>query len=141
MAQASEGQTHDNSTVSEPLFHYSLGECAVQDKALLSKFREKYTEWFSWYNRDPYHNISAQIQEMMCNDAVYRAMNEARFFASERKPTAAINGMLGNFLDQGFVASQILAICKITDKSPRDPRKAVISLHRFIDARIQLRNA
>lgn len=41
--------------------------------------------------------------------------------------------MLGEFLDRGYVSTQILDICKITDKSSADPKKGVISLRRMLD--------
>lgn len=70
---------------------------------------------------------------MMWNDAAYRAMNEMRRFASEQNPSAALNGMLGEFLDRGYISTQVLDICKITDRSPPDAKKAVISLRRLVN--------
>ncbi len=69
----------------------------------------------------------------MWNDAAYRSLNEARRFASKENPTAAVNGMFGEFIDRGYVSTQVLDICKITDRSNTDPKKGVISLPRLLD--------
>jgi hypothetical protein len=69
----------------------------------------------------------------MWNDAAYRSLNEARRFASDEDPSASRNGMLGEFLDRGYLSTQVLDICKITDNSPLSGPKAVISLRRLID--------
>ena len=69
----------------------------------------------------------------MWNDVTYRSVNEARRFTSEENPTAASNGMFGEFIDRGYVSTQVLDICKITERSNNDPNKGVISLPRLLD--------
>ena len=44
-----------------------------------------------------------------------------------------MNGMFGELIDRGYVSTQVLDICKITDRSNSDPKKAVISLPRLLD--------
>jgi len=114
-------------------YKYDADQCSVDDKALLIEFREKRSEWIDWLERDVHHNIWGQIHSIMWNDPAYRSLNEARRFASANKPTAAINGMLGEFIDRGYVSTQILDICKVTDRSNDDPKKGVISLRRLLD--------
>lgn len=70
---------------------------------------------------------------MLWNDVAYRSFNEARRFASKINPKSAIAPILAEFLDIGYVATQVLAIGKITENSPTDPNKSVISLKRVLD--------
>jgi hypothetical protein len=104
-------------------YAYDVDQCSVQDKARLTAFREKRSEWIDWIERDAYHSIWSQIHSIMWNDAVYRCSNEARRFASEENPTASLNGAFGEFIDRGYVATQVLDICKITDRSNDNPAK------------------
>lgn len=114
-------------------YEFEIDQCDVVNKFLLQTFRTKYSEWIEWYADDPHHSICDQISSMMWNDAAYRSLNEARRFASEQNPSASRNGMLGEFLDRGYVSTQILDLYKITEKSPLSGPKAVISLRRLID--------
>jgi hypothetical protein len=114
-------------------YAYDVDQCSVQDKARLTAFREKRSEWIGWLERDAYHSIWSQIHLIMWNDAVYRSLNEARRFASEESPTASLNGMFGEFLDRGYVSTQVLDICKITDRSNGNPEKGVVSLWRLLE--------
>ncbi len=114
-------------------YAFDVDRCSVDNKALLIQFRAKRSEWMDWLERDVHHNIWGQIHSIMWDDAVYRSLNEARRFASAGNPTAAINGMFGMFIDRGYVSTQILGICKITDRSDNDPKKGVISLRRLFD--------
>ncbi|MCP4326954.1 MAG: hypothetical protein GY791_00760 [Alphaproteobacteria bacterium] len=114
-------------------YQYEVDQCSVSDKALLTEFRAKRSEWKSWLERDVHHNIWGQIHAIMWNDAAYRSLNEARRFASANEPTAAVNGMFGELVDRGYVSTQVLDLCKITDRSNNDPKKGVISLRRLLD--------
>ena len=114
-------------------YEYDVDQCSVSDKALLKEFREIRSKWIDWLEEDVHHSIFGQIHSITWNDAAYRCLNEARRFASASNPTASVNGMLGNFLDLGYVSTQILDICKITDKSTDDPKTGVISLRRLVD--------
>ena len=117
----------------EKAYEYDVDQCSVNDKALLTDYREKRSEWIGWLERDVYHSIWDQIHSIMWNDAVYRTFNEARRFASEENPTASLNGMFGEFIDRGYVSTQVLDLCKITDRSNDDPKKGVVSLRRLFD--------
>lgn len=96
-------------------YEYGIDQCSVLDKALLKEFRAKRAEWIGWLEEDPDHNIWDQIHVIMWSDAAYRSLNEARRFASKASPTSSVNGMMGEFLDRGYVATQVLDICKLTD--------------------------
>jgi hypothetical protein len=117
----------------EEEYAYDVDRCSVQDKARLRAFRNKRSEWVGWLERDACHNIWSQLHLIMWNDAVYRCLNEARRFASEINPTASLSGMLGEFLDRGYLSTQILDICKLTDRSNEGPERGVISLRRLLD--------
>ncbi len=114
-------------------YEYGVDQCNVSDKALLTEFRKKRSAWKDWLERDVHHNIFGQIHSMMWNDAAYRSLNEARRFASQENPTAAVNGMFGEIIDRGYVSTQVLDICKITDRSSNDQKKGVISLRRLLN--------
>ena len=108
-------------------YEYDVNECGVADTGQLTAFREKRSEWFLWFEKDEHHSIQAQIHSLMWNDAIFRSLNEARRFASPNDPTAAVNGSLCEFIDIGYVASQVIGICKLIDG-----RNDVISLARLL---------
>ena len=129
---AEEIRSHERDP-SQRHYEYDVDQCSVSDKVLLKEFRAKRSEWIDWLEGDPHHNIWDQIHSIMWNDAAYRSLNEARRFASADRPTAAINGMFGEFVDRGYVSTQVLDVCKVTDRSNIDPKKGVISLRRIFD--------
>lgn len=114
-------------------YKYPISECQVRDVVRLGAFRTKRTEWLRLLDGDPVHSVSSQLSAMLWNDAAYRSFNEARRLASENGPKAAIAPILAEFLDIGYVATQVLAVGKITEPSPADPKKSVISLRRVLD--------
>lgn len=109
-------------------FKYSYDDCDVEDREALTAYRAKRYEWLQWLQNDPYNSINRQLLGMMWDDAAFRALNEARRFASLTNPTGAIAPLLAGLLDQGFVATQVLAIARLVDK-----RTDVISLRRLVD--------
>jgi hypothetical protein len=71
---------------------------------------------------------------MLWNDAIFRTFNEGRRLTIERKSKKyGFNAPLIRLLDEGFVATQVMSIRRLTDRNFRDPEKAVISLVRVID--------
>lgn len=98
------------------------------DAAALAEFQEKRKLWSAWLRDDKYHAIRKQIAEMVWNDAVFRVLNDARKPA-DGSPVSATNGLLGNFLNQGYVSSQILAVRRLVDRRNRND---VISLPRLL---------
>ncbi len=108
-------------------------ECDVEDKESLALFRLKRDEWKRCLSDDNY-SVSQQISHLLWNDAVFRAFNEARRLSLEEKnDDVGLNGPVINLMDEGFVASQVMAIRRLSDPNFYDPKKAVISLRRIID--------
>jgi hypothetical protein len=102
----------------------------VQDTHALKKYMVKRTEWLSWYslcNEEP-NSLQQQISSMMVLDMAYRTLAEPRKTADADRPSAAKTPLLVHFLDQGYVATQVLAIRKLLDKG-----KDVISIKRLLD--------
>ena len=114
-------------------YKFSSTECQVRDIAALETYRARRTEWVRLLDGDPVHSVSHQLSAMLWNDVAYRTFNEARRFASKDDPKSAIAPILAEFLDIGFIATQLLAIAKVTESSPTDPNKSVISLRRVLD--------
>lgn len=109
-------------------------QCSVEDKSALIKFRAKRLEWLSWLNTDEHHAIWKQITATAWNDAVFRVLNEARNPA-DGDQVSATNGMLGRFIDQGYVSTQVLAIRRLVEvPKPSKKRPAdIISLPRLLE--------
>jgi hypothetical protein len=126
--------TEDTAGSPEGQYEYGIGRCDVQDKERLRQYRRKRTEWLHLLNGDPLHSIWKQISTMLWNDAVFRVVNESRGLASERGcRSAARNGMLASLLDQGYVATQALAIRRLMEKAASSPDRQVVSLRRLLD--------
>jgi hypothetical protein len=114
-------------------YKFSSTECQVRDIAALETYRARRTEWLRLLDGDPVHSVSNQLSAMLWNDVAYRTFNEARRFASKDDPKSAIAPILAEFLDIGYIATQLLAVAKVTESSPTDPNKSVISLRRVLD--------
>jgi hypothetical protein len=113
-------------------YSFSVSECDVADKERLEQFRQKRLEWLFLFEGDPDHNIREQINELMWSDALFRALNRMRSFGSESSPTASHNRAIAEFIDNGYIASQVLGISKLTDRWDDDPAKNVVSLRRLL---------
>jgi hypothetical protein len=117
-------------------YRYDTSVCDVADKECLAAFRERYSEWIHWMRLDIDNSIWRQIYTMMWNDAVYRIINESRRLSQKTgMPSVSQNGVLGEFIDQSYVATQILAIRRLTERAPPSQQrgKQVISLRRVIE--------
>lgn len=111
-------------------FDYQPNACDVRAKQRLRKYREKLTLWYEWMSGDSEHSIWKQIYIMLWNDAVYRMFNDAKGIAANH-PSAAVgfNSPVSRFMDQGYVATQLLAIRRLVEKNERDD---AISLRRLL---------
>jgi hypothetical protein len=126
--------TKDTTDLPEGQYEYGVDRCDVQDKEKLRQYRRQRTEWLHLLNGDPVHSIWRQISTMLWNDAVFRVVNESRGLASERGyRSAARNGMLASLLDQGYVATQALAIRRLMEKTGSRLDRQVVSLRRLLD--------
>lgn len=114
-------------------YEYEPSQCDVQDKTQLIAFRQKRDGWLSLIEEDAVHPISHQISAMLWNDAAYRTFNEARRFSTPDRSLAAVAPLLAEFVDVGYIATQILSIGRLLDKNPANPNKAVVSLRRLVD--------
>lgn len=108
--------------------NYPTGQCDVKDKTSLAEYFTKRKIWLVWLRGDPDHSILRQIYTMLLNDAIFRLINESRRIALENKRSSCIlNRAIGAFTDQGYAATQVLAIRRLLDE-----RKDVISLRRLL---------
>lgn len=108
-------------------FTVPIRDCDVEDKENLHAFRELWTKWMTWYESTPDepHSIERQIQLMIWNDLTYRTVMSTR--SEKEAELASQNQTLSYLLDNGFVASQVLAICRLVDRDSQ-----VISLFRLL---------
>jgi hypothetical protein len=114
-------------------YEYPEKDCDVVDKAALKEFRKKRLEWIGWLN-DGDNAIWRQIHTMIWSDRLFWMVNESRRIAGKHGGEfAARSGWLGEMIDQGYYATQLLALRKLTDP-PNDRRgRQVISLRRLLD--------
>lgn len=119
--------------MSDSKYDYPVEACDVSDPERLRLYREKRSEWLYLMNDDPDHAVWRQITTMLWNDAVFRMTNEARRLAIEgKRASAALNGPLAQFINQGFVATQTLSIRRLMDQANRKPDRQIISLQRVL---------
>jgi hypothetical protein len=84
----------------------------------LTKYRKKRAEWLSWYwfQKDDPNNIEGQIIGMIFLDLSYRILAKPRGDMKNGADIAAKSNILAHMLDQGYVATQVLAIRRLLDK-------------------------
>ena len=92
----------------------------------MATFTELHERWLYWLKNDPVQSIRSQINGMMWDDAIFRALNEARSYTTGGEWLSQ-NGMLARFIDSSYVAGQTLALAKLVDRRPD-----VISLGRLV---------
>src|SRR5580704_1257963 len=97
--------------------HPPVEQCEVSNFKLLTRYRKKRAEWLGWYQfrKDDPNSIEGQIIGMVFLDMSYRILAKPRR-GSEAPDIAARNGLLGHMLDQGYAATQVLAIRRLLDK-------------------------
>ena len=113
-------------------FDYLISECDVRKAELprLEKFRERLSVWQEWLSEDQ-HSIWRQIRGMLWNDMVFRTINECRRLAHQNpSPNVGFNASVASFIDEGYVAKQLLAIHRLTETNVRDD---AITLPRLLD--------
>src|SRR4051812_26095462 len=95
--------------VGKPPSVVDIAQCDVNDKDALKEYREERQKWLSWYElqADEPHSIQQQIFSMMFLDMCYRVLSSARVPKKDATVSASA-GILAHFLDQGYVATQIL---------------------------------
>ena len=116
-----------------PRYKFSIDECDVQDKESLSQFREKLGEWLLLMNDDE-HAVVKQIHELLWIFNVFSTIEETRRLEHKAGGnSAALNPVIAEFINDGFVVCVANGIRKLWEKSKDDPNKQIVSLHRVID--------
>jgi hypothetical protein len=108
----------------------AVEQCDVSDPLLLDRFRQKREQWLSLYsfNKNDPNSIEGQIVSMVFLDLSYRMIAMARGNVARGPDIAARNLLLEHLLDNGYLATQVLAIRRLLDK-----RGDVCSLRRLFD--------
>ncbi|MHB1219518.1 MAG: hypothetical protein ACYC1L_15105 [Alphaproteobacteria bacterium] len=113
-------------------FEFPTSKCDVRPEYLssLESFRERLLVWDTWLSIDE-HSIWNQITRMLWNDMIFRSINECRRIASrEPSPQVGFNGSVATFIDQSYVATQLLAVRRLTE---RNVKGDAITLYRLLD--------
>ena len=105
-----------------------VDDCDVTDRDSLVQYRARRKEWLGWYElrKDEPNTIQQQIFSMIFLDLTYRILAEPR--QDENRNVSAKSGLLAHLLDQGYVATQVLAIRRLLDRD-----SDVISVRRLLD--------
>jgi hypothetical protein len=106
-----------------------IEDCDVIARAALTKYRAKRDEWLQWYelNKDEPNSIQQQLFAMHFIDMTYRIISEAHQI-NNIPNSVSQSALLFHLLDQGYVATQVLAIRKLLDKGDN-----VISVRRLLN--------
>jgi hypothetical protein len=107
----------------------AVEKCDVSDFNRLAEYRQKRDEWLGWYSfrKDDPNNIEGQIIGMVFLDLSYRLLAKPRGDMGQGPDIAARSGILAHMLDQGYVATQVLAIRRLLDG-----RSDVYSIRRLL---------
>lgn len=105
-------------------YQYSTSDCDVSDKDLLDTFRSKRAKWIDWLDRDEHHAIWDVIMQMVWNDVSFKTIV---YIADADRESAINNPLIVEALLDGHVATQVLAIRRLTDTS-----KSAISLSKLL---------
>ncbi len=110
-------------------YDFDIGDCDVVNKERLRQYREKRNRWIEILSEDEEHSIVFQINQMIWNDAVFRMINHARKLAADdTQEGAKINGTISEFIDQSYVATQLLAVRRLSERSKRGDEISLKSL-------------
>jgi hypothetical protein len=108
-------------------YQYSLSQCDVppERRAALEGYRAKRHQWLGWLETDEHHAIWTAISAMVWTDVSFRTLAQ---FAIDNEETCLSNTLVAEQIINGHVATQVLTIRRLMDKSGSD----VISLRRLI---------
>lgn len=116
------------------MYKYPIEKCDVLDKENLNRFRDKRAEWISWLLGNDAHSIWRQISSLLWDNTLFMTINDLRRLAAERPDeSVGFNSAVMRMFDAGFIATQVTAIRRLTDKQPQGPDKGVISLRRLVE--------
>jgi hypothetical protein len=105
-----------------------IRKCDVSNADSLRAYRKFRAQAQELLKDDEDHSIWAQVVSLFWADATYRLFNEARRPATADKPNGAISPLLGPFIDDAYVASEVGSIGRLTDPAVDIPERGVVSL-------------
>ena len=95
-------EDEDTGAAASGHYQYDIAHCDVLDKEKLRQYRAKRCEWLYLLDGDQEHALCKQIAVMLCNDAIFRLVNESRRLAEEGEyRSASRNGPIASLIDQG----------------------------------------
>jgi len=111
---------------------YSTDDCDVpiERRSALRRFRERRRVWLSWLHTDQHHAIWPTIHTMVWTDV---ALGTLTALAVDSGENALNNPLVAEALTTGNVATQVLAIRRLMEDSPKERlslRTVVKDLHR-----------
>ncbi len=100
-------------------FKTPIAECDVEDKRKLESYRALWLKWMRWYDHSPSepNTIESQLHSLMFNDLVYRSVVGARSKVAATTEISARASVLVYLLDTGYVATQVMALLRLLDKT------------------------
>jgi len=90
--------------------------------------KQKLHEWTEWLSGSDVHAISAQIRDLLWRSAFYRSINVSRRFLRGDSCGKRANGLLHDFIDQGYFTMHAAAIRRLLDKKLPSGDRGVYSL-------------
>ena len=107
-------------------YKYDVSKCDVasERRDQLQAFRDKRRQWLSWVDNDEHHAISLAVSSMAWSDVSIRTLSQ---IAITDENSALHNTLVADGLINGYIATQVLAVRRLMDKS-----KGVISLRKLI---------
>ena len=102
-------------------YRYTIDRCDVPEdrRSTLKRFREKRLEWLSWLYKDRHHAIWPTLHTMVWMDVSLRTLTS---FVAENEENALANPLLDWAPQSGFVATQVLAIRRLMEKTSKRER-------------------
>jgi hypothetical protein len=119
----------------EPDKYCDIDQCDVpkERRDALRRFRERRRVWLSWLDTDEDHAIWRTLNALVWRDVAFKALTA---FALCDDEIALHNPILHEALINGHIAAQVLAIRRLTERTPKERlslRWLVSDLKKYID--------
>jgi hypothetical protein len=103
----------------EPDKYCDLDQCDVpkERRDALRRFRERRRVWLSWLDTDEDHAIWRSLNALVWRDVAFKALTA---FALCNDEIALHNPLVAEALINGHVAAQVLAIRRLTERTPKE---------------------
>jgi hypothetical protein len=116
-------------------YRYEIDQCDVpiERRTALKQFRGRRRLWVSWLHTDEIHPIWPTLHTMVWTDVAFRTLTG---FAVGNDENALNNPLLVEALLSGHAATQVLAIRRLMEDSPKDRislRRLIRDLNRHFD--------